>query len=92
MQFDRLTPQHQTQFTIQPSFAVVRSYRDQLERAGAADKKTLDQIDKFVDRAEDFADAGLNDAAAAQLHALASQLREPEFASLRAALEALANA
>ena len=34
VQFDRLTPQHQTQFTIQPSFAVVRSYRDQLERAG----------------------------------------------------------
>ena len=92
VQFDRLTPQHQTQFVNRPSFAVVRSYRDQLERAGDVDAKTLDQIDKFVDRAEDFADAGQHDAASAQLHALASQLREPEFASLRAALEALANA
>ena len=92
VQFDRLTPQHQTQFTIQPSFDVVRSYRDQLERAGDVDAKTLDQIDKFIDRAEEFAAAGQHDAASAQLHALASQLREPEFASLRAALEALANA
>ena len=92
MQFDRLTPQHQTQFVNQPSFAVVRSYRDQLERAGDVDAKTLDQIDKFIDRAEDFADAGQHDAASATLHALASQLRGPEFASLRAALEALADA
>ncbi len=91
VQFDRLTPQHQTQFTIQPSFNVVRSFRDQLVRAGDVDAKTLAQIDKFVDRAEDFAAAGQHDAASAQLHALASQLREPEFAALRAALEALAN-
>ena len=92
VQFDRLTPQHQTQFVNQPSFAVVRSYRDQLERAGAVDAKTLDQIDKFIDRAEQFAAAGQHDAASAQLHALASQLRGPEFEALRAALEALANA
>jgi hypothetical protein len=92
VQFDRLTPQHQTQFTIQPSFNVVRSYRDQLERAEAVDAKTLAQIDKFVDRAEGYAENGQAEAASAQLHALASQLREPEFAALRAALEALANA
>jgi hypothetical protein len=91
VQFDRLTPQHQTQFTIQPSFNVVRSYRDQLERAGDVDTKTLAQIDKFVDRAEEYAANGQASAASAQLHALASQLREPEFAALQAALQALAN-
>ena len=91
VQFDRLTPQHQTQFTIQPSFNVVRSYRDQLERAGDVDKKTLDQIDKFIDRAERFAEGNQQAAASAQLHALAEQLREPEFAALQAALQALAN-
>jgi hypothetical protein len=91
VQFDRLTPQHQTQFTIQPSFNVVRSYRDQLERADAVDAKTLDQIDKFIDRAEQFAEGDQQAAASAQLHALAEQLREPEFAALQAALQALAN-
>ena len=91
VQFDRLTPQHQTQFTIQPSYNVVRSYRDQLERADAVDTATLAQIDKFVDRAEKFDADGLHAAASATLHGLASQLREPEFAALRAALEALAN-
>jgi len=91
VQFDRLTPQHQTQFTIQPSFNVVRSYRDQLVRADDVDKKTLDQIDKFIDRAEQFAEGHQQAAASAQLHALAEQLREPEFAALQAALQALAN-
>jgi hypothetical protein len=91
VQFDRLTPQHQTQFTIQPSYNVVRSYRDQLVRADDVDNKTLDQIDKFVDRAEKFDAGGLHAAASAQLHALAAQLREPEFSSLQASLEALAN-
>ena len=92
VEFDRLTPQHQTQFVNEPSFAVVRSYRDQLVRAGDVDAKTLAQIDKFVDRAEEYAANGQASAASAQLHALASQLREPEFEALRAALEALANA
>ena len=52
IELERLTPQHQPQFTHAPSFAVVRSFRDQLERAGDIDAKTLDQVDKFVDRAE----------------------------------------
>ena len=91
VQFDRLTPQHQTQFVNQPSFAVVRSFRDQLVRADDVDAKTLAQIDKFVDRAEEYAANGQASAASAQLHALAAQLREPEFAALQAALQALAN-
>ena len=34
VQLERLTPQHQPQFIWEPSFAVVRSYLDQLVRAG----------------------------------------------------------
>ena len=91
MQLERLTPQHQPRFTHRPSFAVVRSYRDQLERAGL-DAKTLAQIDKFVDRAEGYRAEGKFAAARAQLHAIANQLRGDRFADLRAALRALADA
>ena len=54
VQIDRLTPQHQPQLVNEPSFAVVRSYVDQLVRADEIDGKTLVQVDKFVDRAERF--------------------------------------
>ncbi len=91
VQFERLTPQHQGQFTHEPSFAVVRSYRDQLERADAIDAKTLDQVDKFVDRAEELKADGKDAAAKAQLNAIANQLRGDEFAALRDALRALAD-
>jgi hypothetical protein len=91
VRLERLTPQHQPRFTHRPSFAVVRSYRDQLERAGL-DAKTLDQIDKFVDRAERYRAEGKAAAARAQLHAIANQLRGDRFADLRAALRALADA
>ena len=92
VELDRLTPQHQPKLVNEPSFAVVRSYRDQLERANAIDTKTLDQVDKFVDRAEEYAADGKNAAAKAQLNALANQLDEAEFEALQAALRALADA
>ena len=87
---ERLTPQHQPKLVNEPSYAVVRSYRDQLERAGDIDEKTLDQVDKFVDRAEELSDAGKDAAAKAQLNALANQLRGEQYDALRAALRALA--
>ncbi len=89
--FDRLTPQHQTQYVNEPSFNVVRSYRDQAVRAGDLAGKTLDQVDKFVDRAEQFAAEGKHAAAQAQLNAIANQLTAPEHAALRDALRALAD-
>jgi hypothetical protein len=92
VELDRLTPQHQPKLVNEPSFAVVRSYRDQLERAKAIDAKTLEQVDKFVDRAEEYAADGKNAAAKAQLNALANQLDEAEFEALQAALRALADA
>jgi hypothetical protein len=92
VQFARLTPQHQSRLVNEPSFAVVRSYRDQLVRAEAIDAKTLDQVDKFVDRAERYRAAGQAAAAKAQLNALANQLEGAKYDALRAALRALAAA
>ena len=92
IEFDRLTPQHQGQFTHAPSFNVVRSFRDQLERAGDIDAETLAQVDKFVDRAEELKADGKDAAAKAQLNAIANQLKhEPEFEALHDALRALAD-
>jgi hypothetical protein len=91
VQLDRLTPQHQPRFVNLPSFAVVRSYRDQLERADEIDAETLAQVDKFVDRAERFRAQGKNAAAKAQLNAIANQLRGEQFADLRRELRALAD-
>ena len=92
VELDRLTPQHQPRLVNEPSFAVVRSYRDQLVRAGEIDEKTLAQVDKFVDRAEEYAADGKDAAAKAQLNALANQLTDAEFEALQAALRALADA
>ena len=92
VELDRLTPQHQPRLVNEPSFAVVRSYRDQLVRAADIDEKTLAQVDKFVDRAEEYAADGKDAAAKAQLNALANQLTEAEFEALQAALRALADA
>ena len=92
VELDRLTPQHQPKLVNEPSFAVVRSYRDQLERAKAIDRKTLEQVDKFVDRAEEFTTDGKEAAAKAQLNAIANQLAGAQYAALRDALRALADA
>ncbi len=92
VQLERLTPQHQPRLVNEPSFAVVRSYRDQLVRAEEIDAKTLDQVDKFVDRAEQFFANGQDAAAKAQLNALANQLKGEQYDALRAALRALADA
>ena len=52
VQVDRLNVQHQDEITWEPSFAVVRSFVDQLVRAEDIDAKTLRQVNKFVDRAD----------------------------------------
>jgi hypothetical protein len=88
---DRLTPQHQPRLVNPPSFAVVRSYRDQLVRADDVDAETLALIDKFVDRAEAFRTRGKLAAARAQLNALANELEGAQYDALRAALRDLAD-
>jgi hypothetical protein len=89
VQFDQFNAQHQPRITWAPSYAVVRTYRDQLVRAGAVDSETLAQIDKFLDRAQRYAATQQPSAASAQLHALANQLTGDQYATLRASLEAL---
>jgi hypothetical protein len=88
-QLDEFNAQLQSKIEWEPSYAVVRSFRDQLVRADAVDAETLAQIDKFVSRAEKFAEGHQQSAAAAQLHALSVQLTGAKFDSLRASLDAL---
>ena len=91
VKLDRLTPQHQPRLRWRPSFAVVRSYRDQLVRADAIPDRTLDKVNRFIDRAEDLADRGKRSAAAAQLRAAEKQLRGSQYRDLREALDDLAD-
>jgi hypothetical protein len=92
VQVGRLNVQRQDRITWTPSFAVVRSYRDQLVRAGSIDAKTLSQVDKFVDRAERFSTGPQADAASSTLRELAGQLVGDQYEALRGALLDLADA
>jgi hypothetical protein len=88
----RLTPQHQPQYAHAPSFAVVRSYRDQAVRAGVLTGQQLENVDKFLERAERARAEGKEPAARAYLRSLAFQLRGDELDALRKALLELAEA
>jgi hypothetical protein len=90
VQVDRLNVQHQDRIEWTPSFAVVRSFVDQLMRAGAIDAKTLEKVNTFVDRAERFDDRGQRSAAKSTLTELASQLTGEQYEQLRGALLDLA--
>ena len=93
VQWDRLNVQTQKEITWEPSFNVVRSYRDQLEREGNIDAEMLAQVDMFIDRAERFSDNGQAGAARAQLTALAQQLKHnADFDELRGGVEDLSDA
>jgi LVIVD repeat len=86
----RLTPQHQPRLRWKPSFAVVRSFLDQLVRADAIPNRTLDKVEKFIVRAESFEARGKDSAAAAQLRSAQRQLRGGRYHDLRGALADLA--
>jgi hypothetical protein len=90
-QVERLNVQHQDELHWEPSFAVVRSFVDQGNRAGNFDAETLALANKFIDRAERFAADGNSAAAKAQLRALAGELEGDDFESLRDALRDLAD-
>ncbi len=93
VEWDRLNVQSQQEITWEPSFNVVRAYRDQLEREGNIDAKTLARVDMFIDRAEGFEDRGKSSAASAQLHALSRQLgKNADFDELRGGLNDLSDA
>jgi hypothetical protein len=62
------------QITWEPSFEVVRAYRDQAERAGLK-ANHVRNVDKFLERAERFQSGPQARAAVAQLNAVANQVR-----------------
>jgi hypothetical protein len=85
----RLTPQHQPQLVNQPSFAVVRSFRDQAVRADAIDDRLLKTVDHTLDLADNYAARGLDERTARKLNELPKKLKTPELAALREAVLAL---
>lgn len=90
---DRLNVQHQDRLRWRPSFAVVRSYVDQLHRLPLkpTDEARLGLAEKHIDKAERLWNSPANNAARAQLRVAATQLpRTPQFDSLRQALTDLA--
>lgn len=58
IQLDEFNAQLQTRLDHAPSFAVVRAYVDQAERAGALSGKALEQVRGHVDKAEMLAAKG----------------------------------
>ncbi|MPZ87879.1 MAG: hypothetical protein GEU81_07350 [Nitriliruptorales bacterium] len=91
VRFDEFNAQLQPKLSWEPSFTLVRAYRDQLVRSGELSGKDLDQFDKFVDRAEEFSQGHQQSAAKAQLNAIANQLKGPQYDTVVGALRDLAN-
>jgi hypothetical protein len=91
---DRLNVQHQDKLSWAPSFAVVRSYADQLHRLSLqpGDSAKLAKAEKHIDKAEGFWDGPTNNAARSQLRVAAGQLpSSARFDNLRQALNDLAD-
>jgi hypothetical protein len=92
VQVGRLNVQHQDKLEWDPSFAVVRSFIDQLERSGEVSDRTIDRINRTVDRAERLADDGKRIAASVTLRVLAATLRGDELDDVQDAVRDLAGA
>jgi hypothetical protein len=88
----RLNVQHQDELEWEPSFAVVRSFIDQLERSGDVSDRTIDRINRTVDLAERLADDGKRIAASVTLRVLAATLRSDEVDDVQDAVRDLAGA
>ena len=92
VQLDQFNPQLQPRITWDPSFAVVRAEFDQLVRAAGIGGNLAAQVDKFLARAERFADRGQADAAVDQLEEIAGKLNDtPGQQSLADAILELAD-
>jgi hypothetical protein len=87
----RLNVQRQDKFRWDPSFAVVRSFLDQLIRADEIGGKTLRKVEDAIDKAESFADRGKFRSAAAQLEKAERELRGDQYDDLEDALDDLAD-
>jgi hypothetical protein len=89
VRFEEFNAQAQPRIEWEPSFTLVRAYRDQAERAGLSNAQ-LAQVDRFVDRAERFSSGPQARAAVANLAAVADQVRG-DAPDLATALDDLAD-
>jgi hypothetical protein len=74
VQLDEHNAMSMRRITWQPSFEVVRAHRDQAERAGLK-ANHVNNVDKFLERAERFQSGPQARAAVANLKAVANQVR-----------------
>ena len=91
VQLRRLNVQRQDRYRWKPSFAVVRSFLDQLVRADDIDAWTLRRVEAAIDLAERFADRGKYRPAEALLNNAERRLRGRQYEDLRDALDDLAD-
>jgi hypothetical protein len=92
VEIDRLNVQRQDRYRWKPSFAVVRSFLDQLVRSGDLGGKTLRKVDDYIGDAEWFADRGKYRSAADRLEKAERELKHDRDAEqLRDALDDLAD-
>jgi hypothetical protein len=87
-QLSQLNAQLQSQIVHAPSFAVVRSYLDQLVRAGAIGGTTLEQVEKHLAAAEA---ATQGSKAKGQLMAAWGKLNGAQYDALKNAIQDLAD-
>jgi hypothetical protein len=92
VEVDRLNVQRQDKLDWEPSFAVVRSSIDQLERSGDVSDRTIDRVSRGVDVAERLADDGRRVAASLSLRVFAATLRGDELDDVQDAVRDLASA
>jgi hypothetical protein len=90
IQLAEFNAQLQTRYEHAPSFAVVRSFIDQAERAGALTGKALGEVRKHVDQAEKLAGSADGRAVIAQLDNAARKSGAAAESDLMEALAALA--
>ena len=92
VEVDRLNVQRQDKFRWEPSFAVVRSFRDQLVRSGDLGGRTLRKVDDAIDDAEAYAKRGKANSAENALRKAERELGNSRtYADLRDALDDLAD-
>jgi hypothetical protein len=89
VEFHRLNVQRQDRIEWEPSFAVVRSFLDQLIRAGDIGGRTLARVEFYLDKAEDYFDRGKERSASEALKSAERQLRGDEYDDLEDAIDDL---
>jgi len=90
VQLAEFNAQHQRKIGWAPTFPVARSHYDQLVRGDDIARPLASQVDRFLARAERFANAGHRDAAVSQLQEIAAKLVAPNHQTLKQAILDLA--